>query len=843
MYHYFKIKMIFACFFGCVGCCFAGGGQSDYDRAGKVSALFRNKVFQSSVDAHWLADDSGFWYQVDTAANSHEFIFVDAVSGIRKAAFDHARLAKAMTDSGVKNVDAKRLLLEKLDFDLGARSFDFDGYGRRWQCSLRNYRLTDAGEIEVESLPAYSLTDAPKATAGNGKVTEINFINETKDTVELFWITGEGGRVSYGKLLPNQRRSQHTFARHLWLAAKEDSTPIAVYQAQPRKSKAVIGIALTKPKQADKQNSKRRFSSVSPDGEFAAFIRDCNIWLRNVETKVESVLSSDGIDGDGYTMQIYWSPDSQKLVGVRRKAAPDHIVYMVESSPKDQLQPKLHTIKYHKPGDVLDIDQPKLFDIQTVKQIPVANDLFTNPWSISHIRWDQNSSRFTFLYNQRGHQILRVIGVEGETGIARSIVEERSKTFISYSGKLYYNYLDGSDKASEIIWMSERDGYNHLYLYDATADKVKNQITKGAWVVRGVDKVDADKKQIWFRAGGIIAGQDPYYIHYCRVNFDGSGLVVLTEGDGTHDITFSPGRKYFVDTYSRTDMPPVNELRRSADGKLVCNLEHADWSELLKTGWKVPQRFVAKGRDGVTDIYGMIIQPTTFDPQKTYPIIENIYAGPHSSFVPKSFSAYFGMHQLAELGFILVKIDGMGTSNRSKKFHDVCYKNLADAGLDDRVKWIKAAAAKYPYMDDSHVGIYGGSAGGQSSATAVMTHGFFYKAAVSDCGCYDNRMDKVWWNEQWMGWPVDDHYEANSAVTLASGLKGKLLLTVGELDKNVDPTSTMQVVDALIKADKDFEMLVIPGGGHGAGEGKYGSRRRADFFVRHLMGKEPRIEP
>ncbi len=265
--------------------------------------------------------------------------------------------------------------------------------------------------------------------------------------------------------------------------------------------------------------------------------------------------------------------------------------------------------------------------------------------------------------------------------------------------------------------------------------------------------------------------------------------------------------------------------------------------DLLATGWQVPERFVAKGRDGQTDIYGVIFRPTNFDPQKQYPVIEKIYAGPHGAFVPKAFESYFGAQAMAELGFMVVQIDGMGTNWRAKAFHNVCWKNLGDSGFPDRIAWLQAAAKKYPQMDLSRVGIYGGSAGGQSALRALLAHGDFYKAAVADCGCHDNRMDKIWWNEAWMGWPVGPHYEEQSNVTQAHKLQGKLLLIVGELDRNVDPASTMQVVNALIKADKDFDLLVVPGGGHGIAESSYGKRRRRDFFVRHLLGVEPRGEP
>jgi dipeptidyl aminopeptidase/acylaminoacyl peptidase len=472
------------------------------------------------------------------------------------------------------------------------------------------------------------------------------------------------------------------------------------------------------------------------------------------------------------------------------------------------------------------------------KQIPVSEELFPNAWSVTDVHWQPDSKRFSFLYNQRGHQVLRIVGVDAESGQAKSMVDEHSDTFIDYADKEFSQYLDDTH---EVIWMSERDGWNHLYLYDSQTGEVKNQITRGPWVVRNVDYVDTAKRQIWFRASGIRAEQDPYYVHFCRVNFDGTGLVVLTAGDGTHEVDFSPDRKFLVDTYSRVDMPPVTELRRSEDGSLVCTLEHADWTALLDTGWRPPERFVAKGRDGQTDIYGIIHRPSNFDPQKKYPVIEKIYAGPQGAFVPKNFAPYYEGQAMAELGFIVVQIDGMGTNERSKAFHNVCWKNLGDAGFPDRILWMQAAAQKYPEMDLSRVGIYGTSAGGQSALRALLAYGDFYKVAVADSGCHDNRMDKVWWNELWMGWPVGPEYAEQSNVTQAKNLQGKLLLIVGEEDTNVDPASTMQVVNALIKADKDFELLVVPGANHGIGASSpYGVRRTRDFFVRSLLDKQPR---
>jgi dipeptidyl aminopeptidase/acylaminoacyl peptidase len=390
----------------------------------------------------------------------------------------------------------------------------------------------------------------------------------------------------------------------------------------------------------------------------------------------------------------------------------------------------------------------------------------------------------------------------------------------------------------EVVWMSERDGWNHLYLYDGATGRVKNQITRGEWPVRAVVKVDEEARQIWFSASGMYPGKDPYFVNYYRINFDGSGLTRLTQADANHTAIFSPDMKYYVNGYSRVDLAPALDLRRTTDNSVVMELERADISGLVKAGWKAPEVFTAKGRDGTTDIWGVIYRPTTFNASRKYPVIENIYAGPQSAFVPKSFGAFNAMQAQAELGFIVVQIDGMGTAHRSKAFHDVAWKNLGDAGFPDRILWHRAAAAKYPYYDITRVGLYGTSAGGQNAMGGLLFHPEFYKAAVSAAGCHDNRMDKIWWNEQWMGYPLGPEYSASSNVDNAHKLQGQLLLVVGEMDMNVDPASTMQVVNALIKANKPFDLLVIPGAGHTSG-GAYGEHKRYDFFVQHLLGVDP----
>ena len=575
---------------------------------------------------------------------------------------------------------------------------------------------------------------------------------------------------------------------------------------------------------------------LSPDGRREALIRNYNVAVRTVGSRDVVLLSTDGSEGGYYDPDsLTWSPDSNRLAAYKIRPGQRRYVHYVESSPEDQLQPKHSVLQYAKPGDVLDVERPVLFQVDAKTQTVVDPALFPNAYDMSRFEWRRDSSAVTFEYNERGHQVYRVIAIDAASGRARAAVTEESRTFFCYSGKKFRHDLDDGE---EIIWMSERDGWNHLYLYDGATGKVKAQITKGAWPVRNVVQVDEKSRQIYFTASGMYPGKDPYFVHYYRINVDGTGLLPLTKADANHAVVLSADARFYTDTYSRVDLPPVTELRRTSDGELVSTLEKADITELAKAGWKAPEVFVAKGRDGTTDIWGVIVRPTNFDPARKYPVIENIYAGPQGSFVPKSFAAYNAMQAQADIGFIVVQIDGMGTNNRSKAFHDVAWKNLKDAGFPDRVLWHKAAAAKYPYYDISRVGLYGNSAGGQNSLGGLLFFPEFYKVAVSSAGCHDNRMDKIWWNEQWMGWPIGPEYAASSNVDNAYRLQGKVLLVVGEMDQNVDPASTYQVVNQLIKHNRDFDLLVIPGAGHGPG-GAYGEHKRFDFFTRHLLGVTP----
>ncbi len=673
----------------------------------------------------------------------------------------------------------------------------------------------------------------PRASVGGGGAANVTIVNRLPKEISLFWLDLNNKKQDYGTVAPGASFKSGTFVGHVW-EVFEGTKLLGAWEVSAEDSLFVVDGTNAGSTGADKPQSERKDAPTPIDAAPKkpaprAFVKDYNLWMRGEGGK-EKQLTTSGTKENAFGNNLYLSPDGRHAVAWQVAPEQQHTVTLVDSSPKDQKQPKVKTIQYLKPGDRVQVDRPRLFDLDEAREIPTSDKLFANPWNVENLGWNEAGDEYHFSFNERGHQNYRVLGMKN-TGAVRAIVDEHSDTFIDYSGK---TYLREMPETGELIWASERDGWNHLYLYDVKAGAVKNKITTGDWVVREVEKVDEAKRQIWFRGLGMVPGQDPYYAQLARVNFDGTDLTMLTEGDGDHKWKWSPDEKYLIDTYSRVDMAPVTNLR-DANGKLVTALETANFDALKQADWSVPQRFVAKGRDGKTDIYGIITVPSNFDPTKKYPVIEQIYAGPQSFYTPKSFTTADGIHTLADRGYVVVQIDGMGTNWRSKAFHDVAWKNLKDAGFPDRIAWMKAAQTTRPWMDLSRVGVYGGSAGGQNAMAALIWHGDFYKVAAADCGCHDNRMDKIWWNEQWMGWPIDKSYADSSNVDHAAEMQGHLLLTVGELDTNVDPASTTQVIDALIQADKDFDYIIFPGANHGAGGSPYGVRRRNEFFDRWLM--------
>lgn len=581
--------------------------------------------------------------------------------------------------------------------------------------------------------------------------------------------------------------------------------------------------------------SPRQTNAVPrPSSDFEVRIQD-----GKVEAKAKSGGDWKVISTQGGFVRVSFCPDGKSVVGIRVIPGDRKEVFTVKST-ENPLRGVLQTRKYDQPGDKLDTAEYFVYDLATGKESKVeTGEVICGgyPWaSPPNIDWwkpgDTQAWTFMLDFNVRGFQEYKVLRVAVPSGEVKTVVAEKEKTFFDTT-KMQYRRLE---KSPTVVWRSERDRWGHLYLIDADSGTVKKQITSGSWVTRDIVRVDEEKGQIYFTGNGREAG-DPYFLHLYRVNFDGTGLKTLTEGEGTHSQAWSTAGSYFVDTWSSPSKAPVFELR-DKDGKLLKALGQTDDSQLRGINLSRPEPFTAKGRDGKTDIYGLIFRPRDFDPAKSYPVIENIYAGPHDSHVPKSYSVAFYSQQVAEIGFIVVQIDGMGTNNRGKDFHDVCWRNLKDAGFPDRIAWMTAAASRYPQMDITRVGIFGTSAGGQNAAGALLFHPEFYKSAVASCGCHDNRIDKYWWNEQWMGYPVGPWYAESSNIDNAAKLKGKLLLMVGEVDSNVPPESTYKFEEALMKAGKDFEFVHLPGQDHTAG-GQYGERKRRDFFVKTLLGVEP----
>jgi dipeptidyl aminopeptidase/acylaminoacyl peptidase len=768
---------------------FAGGSPADYDRALSLAKRTDNKLYRTGFEVKWSPAGDRLWYRERIGPGAAEYVSVDLATGKK-----------------MQGADPDTLSIEKQTMTTSVSG------------SLREH-----------------------PSRFNRGETRIIFRNLLNETVSIFWLDLDGNRKPYGLIKPGEIADRATYFGHVWLIADAAGKTVAVFDARDETVELLID---GRPKEPEAEPARaKREDGISFDGQWSVQFREANAYLENRASAEATKLTEDGTEEHPYRGPVVWSPDSRSFVIQSVREVKRRRITLVESSPEDQLQPKIRTIIYQKPGDELPQPQPVLVHVADRKPHRIAADLCPTPFepegTIS-IRWSPRSDEFYFDYNQRGHQLYRIIAVNAATAAARVVVEEKANTFIDYQTKTWRQWLD---KTGELLWMSERDGWAHLWLYDVATGAVKTQITSGQWVVRGVQKVDEEKREIWLIASGLNAGEDPYQRHLCRVRFDGGGFTQLTPGDGDHTVTFSPDQKYFVDTWSRADLAPIVELHRSDTGALVCELERGDASALLATGWTMPERFVAKGRDGTTDIYGVLFKPSNFDPAQKYPVLEEVYAGPHDSFAPKSFVRATRQHALAELGFIVVQADGMGTNNRGKAFHDVAWKNLADAGFPDRIAWIKAAAVTRPWMDLSRVGIYGGSAGGQNAMRALLDHHDFYRAAFADCGCHDNRMDKIWWNEQWLGWPVDESYVRSSNVADAAKLQGRLMLCVGELDTNVDPSATMQVVNALQKAGKDFDLLVMAGSGHGAAESPFGRRRRMDFFVRQLLGVEPPAWP
>ncbi len=727
----------------------AQGTLEDYQRAsqflpGKIS----RKVSFGEVTPHWIEESSRFWYR-KLSSGGKEFLLVDATKPSREPAFDHVRLAAALSAAAHREYKATELPFDTFDFADGGKFIHFESDQIRWNCSLVDY------------------------------------------------------------------------------VCKRDSS-----------------------------TERSRWESRSPDGKWSAYVRNFNLYLRYPATGQEVQLTRDGEKSWDYatglpglrTMveqgtqdvqqapAVFWSPDSRKLVTYRLDSRNAGRFNSLQYVPPDQMRPKPFIYTYPLAGEILPSAQLIIFDVASGKRTDVdAAPLDVYYYGGPGVTWTKDSKKFQYQWVERGYKSAGLRQVDAATGKVHELMTETAEPRVDTYNTLSLAVGDGA----EVLWSSDRDGWMHLYLYDGKTGQLKNQVTRGNWAVHAISYTDEKARQVYFLAGGREVGEDPYLTHLYRINLDGSGLQLLTPENANHTVSFSPDGKYFVDSYSRPDLPGGSVLRNTSTGAEIEKLEQAEMGALSAMGWKFPEPFHGKGADGTTDVYGLIWRPSNFNSSKTYPVVEQVYTGPHAYFVPKTLARSVGDQQmLAELGFIVVMVDGRGTTGRSRDFHNYSYRNLGGA-FEDHVALIKQMGAKYPYMDLTRVGIYGTSAGGYGSAHAILVHPEFYKVCVSISGDHDPRLDKAVWNEDFQGYPVDKSYVDDSNLTLASHLQGHLLLVHGDVDDNVNPVETMQFVNALMKANKDFDMLFVPNMFHGEGGNLYLLRRRWDYFVKYLMGVTP----
>ncbi len=745
---------------------------ADYARAEKFMSYNTTPlVYRSGVRPNWLPDER-LWYRVTTPEGS-EFVLADPVRGTRQPAFDHARLAAALSQAAGTKYEAGRLPFTEIEFPAEGQ-VEFNAAGKRFRCDVAGSQCSAVGNAT--------------ATGGRGAMG------------------GRGGRGG---------------------------------------------------------GAGGRSESLSPDRKKATFIRDFNLWVRDVANGKETQLTKDGIKDFGYATDnagwtaserpiVLWSPDSKKLATFQQDQRKTGEMYLVDTRDG---HPNLRAWKYPLPGDenvtmiervVIDVDDPNVVRLKTAPdqhRSTLCDDVACRAGEWSDVQWAPDGSKLAFVSTSRDHkkEVLRI--ADAATGEVRDVLGETVPTYFeSGNGRVNWQYLPASN---EVIWFSERDNWGQLYLYDLVTGKLKNQITAGEGNVTQMLRVDEKARTIFFLGVGKEKGRDPYFVHLYSIGFDGRNLRLLTPEDAHHDISLSPSGRYFTDSYSKPDVPPVAVLR-SMDGKLLASLEKADISKLLATGWKPPMPITVKARDGQTDLYGLMYRPVNLDTARKYPIINHIYPGPQTGSVSgRSFSPARGDAQaLAELGFVVVEIDGMGTPWRSKKFHDAYYGDMGDNTIPDQVAGMQELAKRYSWIDIDRAGIYGHSGGGYATATAMFKFPDFFKVGISEAGNHDNRVYEDDWAEKWQGLlekkpDGTTNYDSQANQNFAKNLKGHLLLAHGTMDTNVPPYNTLLVVNELIKANKDFDLLLLPNRGHGFGSEPYMIRRRWDYFVRYLLGAEP----
>ena len=719
-----------------------------------------NIVSGDVVNPTFLNDGNRFWYRNKVQAG-HQFMLVDPVANVKRPAFDHARLAAAMSMAKDTAYEPHKLPFSTFNFAKGNESvIEFTGSRRRWTCNIVQYTCTHGDTLRYAN----------------------RYVGSPDSTMEAF-------------------ASGH----NIWVRRKgsTDSTQLTTDGVEYWS----YGVSAPRPSQ-----------------------------LQNLRV---------GQQPPPPRAQLRWSPDSKKIAVYRTDERGVEHMHYISYTPQ---RPRHFSQPYALPGDTA-VPTPNIhiIDVATKKNValriaPRPNQLQLGGSPLDSL-WSSDSKHIHVSFLTRASKGLYLIEGDAETGATRVIAADSAKTWVETNPQGRPSWLVSADE-QDAIWWSERDGWPHIYRFDANTGKLKNQVTQGAWAVGDVLFVDQPRKIIYFTARGKEDGLW-YNARLYRVNFDGSGMTLLTPEDANHNIRFSPSGRFIVDTYSTFDKPPVTVLRSAFDGRVIRELEKADVSRLMAMGWKPGQVFTVKARDGITDIHGVMWTPTNLDPTKKYPVVEYIYPGPQVGSVGQwAWSAGGEYRSMAELGFIVVQLDHLGTPLRSKAFHDNYYGNFIDNGLPDHITALKQLGARHSYMDLDRVGIWGHSGGGFASTDAILRFPEFYKVAVSGAGNHDNRSYNIYWAEKYQGLMRrdtlrnTDNFAASANKTYAKNLQGKLLLMHGDLDDNVHPAMTIQVVDELIKANRDFDLVIAPNRNHGLNE-PYFIRRRWDYFVRHLMGAEP----
>ncbi len=751
----------------------------DYARAERhLGQHMSPLVLNGAVGPEWMPDGR-FWYR-NSSATGNQYLMVDPRAGTRAPAFDHERMATALSGVAGPGATAEGLPPGQFVPEAAVVLFAPEGeeyreQGRAFRCRAIDYRCE-----ELEGTP-------------------------------------------------DQRRANHMAISMGFEAAFRNAASV-----------------------------------LSPDQRREAFIRDHDLWVRETDTGAETRLTFDGEEDFGYATNnagwvrsarpvLRWSPDGRRIATFQHDGRGVGMMYMVSTQVG---HPELDAWRYPLPGDsvifrihrvVLDVDAPAdsrlvRFDMPPDPHRSTVCDHVACDGTFADVEWSDDASRVAFVSSSRDHKVATLRVADARTGEVRDVLEERVETFFE-SGDGSHNWRV-LEESNEVVWFSRRDNWSHLYLYDLETGALKRQITSGAWNVLEVLEVDADERTVLFMGNGREAG-DPYFRYLYRIGLDGGDVRLLTPDSANHTISRSPDGAYFVDSWSTPVTPPVSVVR-DMSGRVVVELERADISGLEAAGWQPPIPFQVKARDGVTDLYGLMFRPSNFDPSMKYPVVNYLYPGPQSGSVgSRSFrAAHRDLQSIAELGFVVVELDAMGTPMRSRSFHEAYYGNMGDNGLPDQITGIQQLAERHEWMDIDRVGIFGHSGGGFASTAGILRYPDFYKVAVSQAGNHDNRNYEDDWGEKWQGLleEYDDgttNYDNQANQLLAENLEGKLLLAHGTMDTNVPHSSTMLVVDALIAANKDFDLLLLPNRGHGFGNEPYMMRRRWDYFVRHLLGAEP----